>query len=424
MLQGKTVFFLGKLTASNRAESSRLVREHGGRVVRDLSAAVNIVVVGEGDVLSRNWNHWNDQLDAATKEAFESGSLEIVSEAFFWDKYGDSQKTDSADSPKSLFTPSMLSEIINLPVSTIRQLERRQIIIPTRNIHRLNYYDIETVLTLRIIRNILDAGVPLPRAISMLQRLKRVSAYSNFSKIADVRFNGKELFFVTKNGIINQHGQLLFNFITDSDQQNTNTISQIETTSDQTAEIEVLPMASLDVIFGSHEVNRHGEPSRVDIEQLYDAAWQAELDGDLVKEIECYRTIMFLSGSTPQLNFQIAELLYRCGELAAARERYFVALEQDEEFVEARANLGCVLAELGEDLLAVEAFRGALRYHPEYAEAHFHLGMLLARNGLSGEAKEHLQLFIDLMPDSSWATKAEQTIANISNVQSTQFEKE
>jgi tetratricopeptide (TPR) repeat protein len=143
---------------------------------------------------------------------------------------------------------------------------------------------------------------------------------------------------------------------------------------------------------------------------LYDAAWRAELSGDLGVAIETYRTIIAVGGSTPQLNFQIAELLYRRGELAAARERYFAALEQDEEFVEARANLGCVLAELGEEQLAIAAFQGALKYHPDYAEVHFHLGMLLKRVGLNCDAVEHLQLFVDLMPDSPWATKARETI--------------
>jgi hypothetical protein len=47
-----------------------------------------------------------------------------------------------------------------------------------------------------------------------------------------------------------------------------------------------------------------------------------------------------------------------------------MALELEEDFVEARANLGCVLAESGELELAVAAFRGALSLHPQYADVH------------------------------------------------------
>ncbi len=97
--------------------------------------------------------------------------------------------------------------------------------------------------------------------------------------------------------------------------------------------------------------------------------------------------------------------MYRLGDLSAARERYFMAIELDEAFVEARANLGCVLAELGSNELAVAAFHGALKYHPDYAEVHFHLGMLFKRLGLTEEAQEHLGLFLELMPDSPWVEK-------------------
>ncbi len=54
-----------------------------------------------------------------------------------------------------------------------------------------------------------------------------------------------------------------------------------------------------------------------------------------------------------------------------------MAIELDENYVEARANLGCVLAELGDRELAAAAFEGALTLHPEYADAHFHLARTL-----------------------------------------------
>jgi tetratricopeptide (TPR) repeat protein len=435
VLKGKTVYFFGKLKASNRTLAAKAVRTCGGEVVRELSAAVNVVVVGEGDILSCNWNLWNDQLDAATKEAFEAGRLEIISEASFWCKYGGGQTAEMPDLTKSLFTPSMLSEITKLPLPIIRQLERRQLIIPIRRIYQLNYYDAESVLTLRIVRNMIDAGVSPAQAAGMLQKIKRNSTENNLYNAADVQFNGRELFIVTKNGAIDLRGQHLFNFVTNPKQSEIDLPSQTalsQTVSSQTAatatesktleesaeglelelqsgQSEFLSLSFLDGIFDSGTL-------RYQVQGLYDAAWRAELSGDLGRAVEIYRMIILFSGSSPQLNFQIAELLYRRGELLAARERYFVALEQDEEFVEARANLGCVLSELGEDQLAIAAFRGALRYHSDYAEVHFHLGMLLKRVGLICEAVEHLQLFIDLMPDSPWAKKAKDTIQNTENL--------
>ena len=96
---------------------------------------------------------------------------------------------------------------------------------------------------------------------------------------------------------------------------------------------------------------------------------------------EMYRAALAAGGPQPELCFQLAEALYRAGDLAAARERYFVAIELDENYVEARANLGCVLLDLGEKELAVAAFEGALRSHEAYADVHYHLARTLDELG-------------------------------------------
>jgi tetratricopeptide (TPR) repeat protein len=96
--------------------------------------------------------------------------------------------------------------------------------------------------------------------------------------------------------------------------------------------------------------------------------------------------------------------------LHGARERYYVAIELDEDYVEARANLGCVLAELGQLDLAVAALQGALAFHPDYADAHYHLARILDALGRRGEADSHWRAFLDLAPDSPWADEARQRL--------------
>ena len=108
----------------------------------------------------------------------------------------------------------------------------------------------------------------------------------------------------------------------------------------------------------------------------------------------------------PEVCFQLAELLYRLGDLSAARERYYMVVELDEDYVEARANLGCVLAETGQRELAVAAFEGALRYHAGYADVHYHLARTLDDMGRRDEADEHWRLFLAMAPDSPWAAEA------------------
>ena len=102
----------------------------------------------------------------------------------------------------------------------------------------------------------------------------------------------------------------------------------------------------------------------------------------------------------------MAELLYQVNDLAAARERYSMAVEFDEAFVEARANLGCVLVELGQTELALVTFEGALEHHPDYPDVHFHLARLLDEIGSDQKAWQHWARFLELTPSGPWADEA------------------
>ncbi len=75
-------------------------------------------------------------------------------------------------------------------------------------------------------------------------------------------------------------------------------------------------------------------------EQMIQQALELEDQGQLQDAIEWYRTILAKFGPQADIHFQLAELLYRDGEVQAARERYYAAIEMDDDYVEARANLG------------------------------------------------------------------------------------
>jgi tetratricopeptide (TPR) repeat protein len=102
----------------------------------------------------------------------------------------------------------------------------------------------------------------------------------------------------------------------------------------------------------------------------------------------------------------LAELLYRAGDLTAARERYYMTIELDADHVRARTSLGCVLAELDERDLAFAALEGVLRQEPGYADAHWHIAGVLTSLGREDEAHRHLRRFLTLAPDSPWAAQA------------------
>lgn len=144
---------------------------------------------------------------------------------------------------------------------------------------------------------------------------------------------------------------------------------------------------------------------------LIHLASELEDDGQWAAAAEMYRAAMAAGGPTAELCFQTAELLYRMEDLAGARERYYMALELDEEFVEARLSLGCVLIELNQLDLAEAAFRGTLRYHPHFADGHYFLARLLDKRGAAAEAERHWRAFLDLAPDSPWADEALQRLS-------------
>ncbi len=92
--------------------------------------------------------------------------------------------------------------------------------------------------------------------------------------------------------------------------------------------------------------------------------------------------------------------------MGAARERYYNAIEIDDDFVEARVNLGCVLAETGQLDLAIAAFQGALARDDHYPDVHYHLARSLDEIGSTDMATRHWIRFVQLAPQSPWAEEA------------------
>jgi tetratricopeptide (TPR) repeat protein len=137
----------------------------------------------------------------------------------------------------------------------------------------------------------------------------------------------------------------------------------------------------------------------------------AEEAGDLQVAIDYCHAILARDGPRADIDFQLGELLYRLGELVAARERYYAAIETDPDFVEARASLGCVLAETGQHELAEAAFRGALSLHEDYPDVHYNLARLLDDLDREIESRHHWKRFLELAPESPWADEARGAIA-------------
>lgn len=379
-LAGERVAFVGRLAGMARREAGRLVRAQGAVVQEEPGPTTTLVVVGEEELLT-NLTDSDGPLDAATREAADRGRLAVIGETRLWERLG---LVEAERDVRRLYTPAMLADLLGVSVAVIRRWRRKGLIVPAREVRRLPYFDFQEVATARRLAELLAAGWT-PRAIE--KKLGEIARYlpgverplAQLSIIVE----GKQLLLRQGDGLLEPGGQLRFDFEAPREEK------------EEKGSGLILSTKSPDPFSSNHQ-----PPA------LLAMAMELEDQGQLEAAVEMYRATLAAAGPTAEVNFYLAELLYRLDDLPAARERYYMAIEMDEDYVEARANLGCVLAEMGQLELAVAAFEGTLTFHGEYPDAHYHLARTLDELGRDEPAREHWRAFLALAPDSPWADQA------------------
>ncbi len=132
----------------------------------------------------------------------------------------------------------------------------------------------------------------------------------------------------------------------------------------------------------------------------------AEDSGDLDRARHRYLEALELQPSLAAARTNLGNLLYRTGDLEAARVAYELALDHEPGQPEARYNLGNLLEDLGETELAIAELRRVCATAPEFADAHYNLGLLLAKVGGTGQARRHLERYLELDTQSEWSGRA------------------
>ncbi|MDO5554339.1 MAG: tetratricopeptide repeat protein [Planctomycetia bacterium] len=420
-VKGKTVCFYGQLAGMSRKKASGLVRRAGGRVASELHEGVNLIVLGEGRPLDNDWRELILQSHASARTAFERGAMEIVTESRLWKCFPVSELDDVTESGSSfvqdggestLYTPSMLAELVSMPVPVILHWYRSGLLQAVSRMAKLPYFDAFEFLVARQIKTLLSGELTvdqLAKRVSAFQ--KRFGADGRVIMKLSLAVDGKDVYYRQGDVLYDWRGQPRLGLDV---QVQPSTIAVREQESGHERATEASAAAgqrivgsvsenafSLEGLFLEQEGEREFEfQMGRQVVRWCEEAWRSQKEGDLEKAIDCYRAALMAGGADSGISFQLAELLEQQDELEAAAERYYMVLELDEEYTDARIGLARVLAQLDRLDESTAAWEGVLADSPDNAEAYFELGKILYRQGRFEEATVQLRYFQSLEPDS------------------------
>jgi tetratricopeptide (TPR) repeat protein len=307
-----------------------------------------------------------------------------------------------------LYTVAMMADVLRVPRAAVRHWLRGGLLEPARRSGSIEWFEFPQLVVGRQLVRLLDAGLSLRDIDTKLAELAPGGAAVAARMAERIVADGRRLSIVQNDRLLGAGGQLQLGFYThglteclpanDAEPAEPPRIATISITQALAADAPDAP-----------DADDPRDPASV--AELLDLAADLEATGALSEAAEALRAVLQAQGPTAQIVFMLAELLYRAGDLTAARERYYAAVELDADHLEARSSLGCVLAELGEHELALAALDGVLLQQPDYADAHWHIAGVLREVGREVESQRHLRTFLALAPASPWATMASERLA-------------
>lgn len=388
-LTGERVAFTGTLASMTHRQAFAEVEKHGGTASEHVSRKTTMLVIGEEgwplEADGRPSVKWQE----VTRWRQEGLEIRIVTES---DWLGFVSLQDQKQEMHRHYTPAMLSQLLNVPVNVIRGWERSGLIKPASQIHRLSYFDFQEVAGARRLADLVAAGVSCKEIQTSLARLQGVLQGIE-RPLAQLEILGRDrkLMYRDQRGRLKTvGGQRLFDF---EETRAEGGDSSADAPQDASEEPVTLS-------FASHVRDQWSG------EDCYSEGCRLIEEGILPAASEAFRLCLMDQPSRVEAHFQLAEALYRLGNLHGALERYHVVVELDHNYLEAWTQLGCVYAELSQLESAVEAFDVALDVHPDYPDAHLHKAEVLHQLGRIQEAIVHWQQYLQFDQRGPWAAAA------------------
>ncbi|HEY3969220.1 MAG TPA: tetratricopeptide repeat protein [Planctomycetaceae bacterium] len=380
-LAGERVAFTGTLASMTHRQAQERVADNGGTAAEHVSRQTTMLVIGEEGWPLEPDGKPSVKLQHAERLNVEGLDIRIVRESEWLGFVGlDGRRGEL----HRRCTPAMLSRMLDISVHEIRRWERMGLIKAVAHVCRLPFFDFQEVAGARRLAELVDAGVPVREIQSSLARLETVIGVGSRPLAQlDILASDKHLLYRDARGNLKTAaGQRLFDF---------------DASSPSAAPAdELLPLPIPEA------PTRHNWTAR----DWFEEGRRLADDGLLASAIEAFRMSLMDEHDAPEVQFHLAEALYRQGSVPAALERYQIAAELDHNYLEAWTQIGCLLAELGRLTEAIDAFDIAIDIHPNYPDAHLHKAESLHQAGQTAAAMPHWQKYLEFDQSGPWAEAA------------------
>ena len=398
-LAGERVSCTGTLASMTHRQAHELVETHGGSATTHVSQQTTMLVVGEEGWPLEPDGQPSQKLQQVTEWNRQGHEIRVLAESDWLHLLG---LADRREEVHRLYTPAMLSQLLHVPVGAIRGWERRGLIKAVRRVYRLPYFDFQEVTSARRVSELLEQGVSRTELEASLRKLNGVlQGIDQPLAQLDILARDTHLVYRDEAGLVEPaSGQRVFDFDppaapsqSDDDEENDGASS---------------PSRDVRAHWTAEDWLREG--CRLLEQHAPDAA------------IEAFRLCLMDRPGDAELNFFLAEALYRAGNRNAALERYYAAVESDHDYIEAWTQLGCVHAERGQFEPALEAYRIAIDLHADYPDAHWHAADALCELGREQEAVVHWRKYLEFDSRGPWAAQARQRLEEAGAVEAANVE--
>lgn len=410
-LQGERVSFTGTLASMPHWQAHQLAEQHGGAATAHLSRQTTMLVVGEEGWPLDPDGRPSQKLRQAVEWQQQGAAIRILNESEWLHLLGLDERRREVHRQ---YTPAMLSGLLGVPVGVIRGWERTGLITPVRTVYRLPYFDFQEVAGARRIAELLAAGVS-PREIkSSLHRLRSVlTGIDRPLAQLDLLAQNARLLYRDDRGLVEPvSGQRCFDF----DESNEDSNRETEPGRAGPFRGDTPRLCGDTPQLCSPLATHHSPLTPSDLR----AGWAADdwfregcrlLEANEARSaVEALRLALMDRPGDAEINFHLAEALYRLGNLAGALERYYAAVESDHNYIESWTQLGCLHAEQGQFDPALEAFEIALSIHADYPDAHWQKASVLHQLGRTDEAVPHWRSYLRHDTRGPWAETARQRL--------------